>query len=155
VALAGGLVLVVYRVFYANYQASGRLPSLNFLVPFVAMYAWWMPFTRQQEFYMLLTPFFHSMQYLAVVYKLEDSRLKGSSRYEIRATLLMLGIVAAGWLSFELLPHIADTALQTFNAWHMFFFFTAAMLFINIHHYFIDNVVWRFKDPVIRKHLLA
>jgi hypothetical protein len=67
----------------------------------------------------------------------------------------MMGIVAAGWLSFELLPHAADTALQTFNTWRMFFFFTASMLFINIHHYFIDNVVWRFKDPVIRKHLLA
>jgi hypothetical protein len=37
----------------------------------------------------------------------------------------------------------------------MFFFFTAAMLFINIHHYFIDNVIWRFKDPEVRNYLLA
>jgi len=29
------------------------------------------------------------------------------------------------------------------------------MLFINIHHYFIDNVLWRFKDPEIQKYLLA
>jgi len=28
------------------------------------------------------------------------------------------------------------------------------MLFINIHHYFIDNVVWRFKDPQVRAYLL-
>ena len=32
---------------------------------------------------------------------------------------------------------------------------TAAMLFINVHHYFIDNVLWRFKDPEIRAHLLS
>lgn len=153
--LAAGGALVLYQVFYQNHKMNGQRPGLNFLVPFVAMYVWWMPFTRQQEFYMLLTPFFHSLQYLAVVYKLEDSRLRTSSHYELRATLLMMGIVAAGWLSFELLPHAADTALQTFNTWRMFFFFTASMLFINIHHYFIDNVVWRFKDPVIRKHLLA
>jgi hypothetical protein len=29
------------------------------------------------------------------------------------------------------------------------------MLFINIHHYFIDNVIWRFRDPVVRQHLLT
>jgi len=31
----------------------------------------------------------------------------------------------------------------------------AAMLFINTHHYFIDNVVWRFKDPQVRAYLLG
>jgi hypothetical protein len=149
------LALVVYRVFYANYRAGGRLPSLNLLAPFLAIYVWWLPFTRQQEFYMLLTPLFHSLQYLAVVYKLEDSRLRSAPRYELRATALTLLVIAAGWLSFEYLPNTTDNWLGTFGAWHMFFFFTAAMLFINIHHYFIDNVVWRFKDPVVRKHLLA
>ncbi len=152
---AVGLALVLYRVFYVNYRATGRLPGVNLLVPFVAIYVWWMPFTRQHEFYMLLTPLFHSLQYLAVVYKLEDSRLRESPRYELRATALVLGVIAAGWLSFELLPNTADNRLGTFGAWHIFFFFTAAMLFINIHHYFIDNVVWRFKDPVVRKYLLA
>jgi hypothetical protein len=29
------------------------------------------------------------------------------------------------------------------------------MLFINIHHYFIDNVIWRFRDPVVRQRLLG
>jgi hypothetical protein len=29
------------------------------------------------------------------------------------------------------------------------------MLFINIHHYFIDNVLWRFRDPEVREYLLA
>jgi hypothetical protein len=103
---------------------------------------------------MLLTPLFHSLQYLAVVYKMENSRLHGVSRYEVKATALMLGIVTAGWLAFEFLPNTADNLLGTFQAWHVFFFFTAATLFINIHHYFIDNVLWRFKDPIVRKYLL-
>jgi hypothetical protein len=29
------------------------------------------------------------------------------------------------------------------------------MLFINMHHYFIDNVLRRFKDPEIRAYLLS
>jgi hypothetical protein len=154
-ALGVGLVLVLHRVFWANYRATGRLPSLNLLAPFVAIYVWWLPLTRQAEFYVLLTPLFHSLQYLAVVGKVEYSKLRESGHSEWRGTGLALGLVVAGWLAFELLPSMADIRLGTFAAWQMFFFFTAATLFLNIHHYFIDNVVWRFKDPVVRRHLLA
>lgn len=153
--VAIGAALVVYAVFWKNYRESGRLPGVNMVVPFVALYVWWLPITRQYEFYFLLTPFFHSLQYLAFVYKMEDTRLRGVKHPEIRGTMLTVGIVLAGWLAFELLPNETDTALGTFNAWQMFFFFTAAMLFINIHHYFIDNVLWRFRDPEVRKYLLA
>jgi hypothetical protein len=150
-----GMALVLIRVFYANYAATGRWPSANVLVPFVAMYVWWMPLTRQQEFYLLLTPLFHSLQYLAFVYKMEDTRLRGLNHPEVRGSVLAFAIVVAGWVAFEFLPNEVDTALGTFNSWHMFFFFTAAMLFINIHHYFIDNVLWRFRDPEVQKYLLA
>jgi hypothetical protein len=153
--VVGGLALVVYRVFYTNYRDHGAVPSLNMLVPFAALYIWWMPQTRQFEFYFLLTPMFHSLQYLAFVYKMEDTRLRGERHRELKATALVSGIVLAGWLAFELVPNSLDNTLGTFNAWHMFFFFTAAMLFINIHHYFIDNVLWRFKDPEIRAYLLS
>ncbi len=153
--VGAGLVLVVYKVFYANYRSTGRLPSLNLLAPFVALYIWWLPQTRQFEFYFLLTPLFHSLQYLAFVYKMEDTRLQAQRHREVRATALVVGIVLAGWLAFEFVPNTIDNQLGTFNAWNMFFFFTAAMLFINIHHYFIDNVLWRFKDPEVRAYLLA
>ena len=151
----GGFLLVLYTVFYANYQATGQRPSLNLLAPFLALYVWWLPVTRQNEFYFLLTPLFHSLQYLAFVYKMEDARLHTMPHRELRATALVVGIVLAGWLAFEFVPNSLDNQLGTFNSWKMFFFFTAAMLFINIHHYFIDNVLWRFRDPHVRAYLLA
>ena len=151
----GGLVLVIWKVFYANYRDHGAVPSVNMLVPFIALYVWWMPETRQFEFYFLLTPMFHSLQYLAFVYKMEHTRLRAEPRRELKATVLVTGLVMAGWLAFEMVPNTLDTALGTFGAWHMFFFFTAAMLFINVHHYFIDNVLWRFKDPEVRAYLLS
>jgi hypothetical protein len=151
----GGLLLVVYKVFYANYRDRGAVPSLNMLVPFIALYVWWMPQTRQYEFYFLLTPMFHSLQYLAFVYKLEGTRLESGPNREVRATALVMGLVLAGWMAFEFVPNSLDNALGTFTAWKMFFFFTAAMLFINIHHYFIDNVLWRFRDPEVRTYLLS
>jgi len=153
--VAAGVLLVAYDVFWKNYKERGELPSVNMVVPFLALYVWWLPITRQYEFYFLLTPFFHSLQYLAFVYKMEDTRLRGLKNPEVRGTILAFGIVLAGWLAFEFVPNEIDTALGTFNAWQMFFFFTAAMLFINIHHYFIDNVLWRFKDPEIQKYLLG
>ncbi len=154
-AVAAGFLLVVYKVFYVNYRDSRQVPSLNLLAPFVALYIWWLPQTRQYEFYFLLTPLFHSLQYLAFVYKMEDTRLKKVHNREVQATAVIVGAVLAGWLFFEFLPNTVDNVLGTYNSWQMFFFFTAAMLFINIHHYFIDNVLWRFRDPEVREYLLA
>ena len=150
-----GFALVVYEVFWKNYKERGQLPAVNMVVPFVALYVWWLPMTRQYEFYFLLTPFFHSLQYLAFVYKMEDTRIRGLRHPEVRGTIVAFGLVVAGWLAFEFIPNEVDTALGTFKSWQMFFFFTAAMLFINIHHYFIDNVLWRFRDPEVQKYLLA
>ena len=150
-----GVALIGHQVFWRNYKEHGRPPGVNMVVPLVALYVWWLPITRQFEFYFLLTPLFHSLQYLAFVYKMEDTRLRGLAHPEVRGTAIVVGTVVAGWLAFEFLPNEIDAGLRTFAAWKMFFFFTAAMLFINIHHYFIDNVLWRFKDPEVRKYLLA
>jgi hypothetical protein len=150
-----GVVLVVWTVFCRKYAEDGQLPTIIMLVPFIAMYVWWMPFTRQHEFYFLLIPLFHSLQYLAVAAKLEHARLQRSVRYEIKATAIVAAVILAGWLSFDLIPSTLDAWLGTFDAWHIFFFFTAAMLFINIHHYFIDNALWRFRDPMVKQYLLS
>jgi hypothetical protein len=153
--VALGFVAVIYEVFWKNYKEHGQRPGVNMVVPFLALYVWWLPITRQYEFYFLLTPFFHSLQYLAFVYKMEDTRLRGLRHPEVRGTLIAVATVVAGWLAFEFVPNEVDTALGTFSSWQMFFFFTAAMLFINIHHYFIDNVLWKFRDPEVQKYLLA
>jgi hypothetical protein len=39
--------------------------------------------------------------------------------------------------------------------WQNGFFFTGTILFINIHHYFIDNVIWKSRDPVTKQYLLT
>jgi hypothetical protein len=114
-----------------------------------------LPQTRQSDFYFLMVPLFHSLQYLPFVYRMEDARLRDLPHRQLRATVIIAGVVLAGWFAFEFGPNAIDTRLGTFEAWGMFFFFTAAMLFINIHHYFIDSVLWRFKDPQVRNYLLG
>ena len=153
--VAAGVALFAYHVGWRNYRERGQIPSLNMLVPFVALYAWWLPVTRQYEFYFLMTPLFHALQYLVFVYKIEHERVRTLDHPEVRGTAIVVLSVVAGWMAFELVPNQLDTALGTFAAWQMFFFFTAATLFINIHHYFIDNALWRFRDPDVRRYLLT
>jgi hypothetical protein len=154
-AVGIGLALVVYRVFYANYRATGRLPGANMLVPLASIYVWWLPQTRQNEFYFLLVPLFHSLQYLAFAYKMEATRLSVVRWRAARSTALVIGIIAAGWLAFEFVPGALDSALGTASALNVSFFVIAAMLFINIHHYFIDSVNWRMNDSTVREYLLG
>jgi hypothetical protein len=154
VVVAGGLAAAGWRVFYANYAAGGRLPSANFLVPMAALYVWWLPLTRQAEFYFFMAPLFHAVQYLPFVYRIEDSRRRATGSGHAALVAMVAGVLLAGWLAFETVPGAADAALDTLQRLGISFFVIAAMLFINIHHYFIDNVIWRFGDPEIRAHLL-
>jgi hypothetical protein len=153
--VATGLGLAAYRVVYANYKASGRLPSVNFLVPMAALYVWWLPLTRQEEFYFFMAPLFHSVQYLPFVYRVEDSRRRTARASQAALVGVVAAVVVAGWLAFELVPATVDRFLDTSAALGISFFVIAAMLFINIHHYFIDNTIWRFSDPAVKEHLLG
>jgi hypothetical protein len=155
IVVAGAVWLVCRRILYANYRATGQLPSVNMVVPAIALCVWWLPLTRQEEFFYLLAPLFHSLQYLAFVYKMEDARLRERRHRAIGAAVLVGGVVTAGWLAFDAVPAAADARLGTLAAWQTPFFLAAAYLFINIHHYFIDNVIWRFKDPKVRAYLLG
>jgi hypothetical protein len=153
--VASGLGLAAYRVVYANYKATGKLPTANFLVPMAALYIWWLPITRQDEFYFFMAPLFHSVQYLPFVYRVEDSRRRAAAASQAALVVATAAVLVVGWLSFELVPGAFDSFLDTSAALGISFFVIAATLFINIHHYFIDNVIWRFKDPAVREHLLG
>jgi hypothetical protein len=158
VAALGGAALLAVQVFVANYRAGGHLPSPTMVVPLVALYVWWLPMTRQDEFYFVMAPLFHSVQYLAFVWKVEAAKLRraarGAATAVAGAATVGLGLVGIGWMSFEGVPHAIDSWAGTSERLGLPFFFVAATLFLNIHHYFIDNVIWRFADPEVRANLL-
>jgi hypothetical protein len=148
---------VLYLVFAKNHEETKRWPSMNMIVPYLAMYIWWVPLFVQDEFYMYVVPFFHSLQYLPFVYKIERGRDRELSpaHPERRGTITMVALVVAGFACFELLPNTADAVFETQERMNLWFFFIAAQVFINVHHYFIDNVLWRFKNPEVKNYLLA
>ena len=158
VSLVGFAVAVVG----AKYRENGQRPTVMFILPIVSLVAWWLPSVLQQDFYGYLVPFFHSLQYLCFVKKSEEvawteqgvfaaSTAKKSSHY----IAFFLGLVLTGWLSFECLPAMFDSPSAPMSVPGLGFFFIAAGLFINIHHYFIDNVLWRFQTSSVAKRLVA
>lgn len=153
IALFGAAYAVIIR----TRLHQGQWPSLNMLIAPVAFFAWYFPGIYHAEFATMIVPFFHSLQYLAFIQKVERGRLldKHPRSIQLRGTLLALGLAVTGFLAFEWIPNSVDVkanSIQTMNGW---FFFVCTWLFINIHHYFIDNVIWRFKNPHIRRYLLS
>lgn len=151
-------VAAAYSICYKNYKDKRIFPSLNFLIPWIVFITWFVPFFGSISYFWLAIPFFHSLQYLPFAYRLETSRNTATSLSNERGRFSMgflkgAGICAVGFLLFEGLPEIVDGALNTQTHFHILFFFAAANIFLNIHHYFIDAVVWKFKDPIIRESL--
>ena len=148
------LAWVAYRVFYRNWRAGHR-PSPTFLIPYIAMMLWFAPCLRQPEFFFYVVPFFHSLQYLTFVYRVERSRpsIRESAG---RATALVFGLALTGWMAFEVVPGNLDMSMQATTTFGFSFCLIAANLFLNIHHYFIDNVLWRVReDPMVREALFS
>lgn len=55
-----------------------------------------------------------------------------------------------GFIAFDYTPNSFDDMQDAFNTPHASFFMIAILIFINVHHYFIDNVLWRFKNKEVR-----
>lgn len=148
-------LLVLYFVFYKNYQKTKKLPPLNVLVGYVAFHIWWFPPVRQSEFYFLTIPFFHSLQYLPFAYRLEVTREEKSNKENFLISFKMIMLIAAGILAFETIPHFLDVKVDSLGHFNTWFFMISFAVFINIHHFFIDSVIWKFNHKDIRDKILS
>lgn len=137
-------------------KASGKIPSLNLMVGPLAFLAWWLPPLRQHDYYIYAVPFFHSLQYLIFVYKVEtvnnlsrvpspESRI--GTEFTRQALFTSACLIVAGYLAFEGVPEACDRWTASQAALGVPFFVLSFNLFINIHHYFLDNLIWRRGSP--------
>lgn len=119
---------------------------------FVAIYAWYIPAMYHPIFWYMI-PFFHSFQYLLFVAALKKGQAADQPRgrqLEILGGFTAVCIITA-LLSFKIFPEWFDG-----HIWYDHFrlgpslFVAIFSVFINIHHYFIDNVIWRRDNPDMR-----
>lgn len=151
------------------HKHGGALPYNGVVAYVVTLYAWIL-LVRLNPLWLLVVPALHSLQYLAVVWRyqtnverdradaVEDSGFKRPSilgpLYRLRVLIFIIAGTILGALGFWLIP-MALTALVPYDKQvlgsSLFLFIT--WIFINVHHYFLDNVMWRRGNPEVSKYL--
>lgn len=152
--LMATLSIATVLMMFWHYKKTKQRPSVVFLIPWIAFYTWWVPIAELPEFYLLMVPFFHSLQYLPSAIRVQNHKLTESRWYNAQVSLRTIVLVLIGFAAFELIPSILDKELSTDVSPAAWFFAAAFPIFINIHHFFIDSVVWKFHDADVQKGLL-
>lgn len=151
-----------------RWLVENRGISFNAVLGYVsAIYMWVMvPFVNM-SFYVFI-PMFHSLQYLPFVYKYKKSKLvrdlerplgnykKSLQRFALHVLLFTAAGVALGTVFFETIPNnLDDTYGMTMEnaALDPYFFLIAFIVFINVHHFFIDSAFWRRDNKDVQQNL--
>jgi len=141
-------------------RRDGRVPILTPLVALLCSIWSWSIYSSVDPLVRYVTPALHSLQYLYFVWLLkgnEGKEQEGPPRFELSATvrlgILAISAVALGAFLFHILPsgldaawaHPRDATLLGATP-----YFAALYAFVNIHHYFMDHVLWRRDNPETR-----
>lgn len=146
----------------------GAIPINGMAAYIAALYPWLFMF--REPVLGVLIPAMHSLQYLLIVWRfqlnVEHAKPDGAEAIQAPAfaptkasarfgLFLLLGI-ALGVLGFWLLPDLLDAFVPyDHKQYGGSLFFFVLIVFINIHHYFIDNAMWRKENPHTLRHLFA
>ncbi len=154
--------LILTCLMLAHKWLRGQKPPLAALLGYFSMYILLL-FGLSNPLWAAAAPFFHSAQYLLFIYSvkrgenLENLNIHG---HGLAPHLRQLGLLYAsalaflGLLFFDFIPNkiafydINIAPLDWKTPWPLMF-----ILFINIHHYFIDNVIWKRGNHEIWHHL--
>ena len=132
-----------------------RLPTLRMLLPWVAIHLWYVLLYREPAS-LFWVQNAHALQYLVFPLRVEMNQTLGEERRarRLRAHLLVyyLVTVGLGLLVMQLIPEGAEIALGLRGVVPLQF---AVVSFVNVHHYYIDNVIWKIRNPVVRQELFG
>jgi hypothetical protein len=158
-ALALGAVLLL------KWHRERRLPPLAPLTGLLVSIWAWSVYSSADPLLVYTIPALHSLQYLYFVWLLkrnqardEASALEFGPPALARLWWLAAGAVALGWLLFHAAPELFDAIrISDHRRSHERLgdlgptpWFAGIFAFVNIHHYFMDNVLWRRENPDTR-----
>ena len=164
--------IVVLRDLFGKWRAERTLPVNGLVAYGVSIYVW-LYLVRVDPILILLVPFFHSLQYLCVVWRYQvnletetlrarplPDRLRNAPAWA-RTTLarfvrfVLIGAIVGG-VGFWIAPLFLDSVVGYDRAvFGTTLFLFVGWTFINIHHYFIDSVIWRRENAATRHYLMA
>ena len=145
-ALALALMTTVATgvVFFKYWMPRQMLAWNGVFAYFAALYLWVLCIGNNPLIFALV-PTFHSLQYEAVTWRYELS-----ARGWRLAGFVAMGLLF-GYLGFMGLPQLLDRIIDyDHNLFGSGMFVFLFAIFINVHHYFLDNVIWRRDNPEMR-----
>lgn len=165
-------VMMLYMFLKIRVSQKNSLPFNGVVAYFATLYGWVL-IGFLHPLLLLMVPAFHALQYLAVVWRYqlnldrarpdaaEKPNLKLLARFvPSKALARFSGFAAAGfvlgYIGFHGAPMLLTSVIsydpEIFGSMMIFFIFWT---FFNVHHYFLDNVIWRRGNPDVQKHLFT
>ena len=164
--MTGITFVAAVAVLVKKYIKTGIKPAAASLVAFASIYCWFVPAINHPSFAYLI-PFFHSMQYMLFVTTLKKNSAlskanKASDEVNKRASFVtsfwgfFAVAIVLGVLSFKYVPEFLDQKVpfESLIFGPTMWIFSIG-IFINLHHYFIDNVIWRGDNEALKTHLVG
>jgi hypothetical protein len=154
--------LAVLGVLVAQHRRTRRWPPLGALAGLFCSVWLWTVYTRLDPLFAFWIPALHSVQYLYFVALLRrNAALEAagppSFKGNVGRQLGVLGLSALvlGWLFLRGLPGWFDAALVPAQGAKLLAigptpYLAAFTAVVNIHHYFMDSVIWRREHPETR-----
>jgi hypothetical protein len=135
-------------------RREGRLPIVAPLTALLCSIWVWSVYSSIDPLVVYAIPALHSVQYLYFVWLLKGNEARereGPPWFEraarVRIGLLAVSAIALGWVLFHGAPAALDDFLvprrSRFTALGSTPYFAALFAIVNIHHYFMDYVIWR------------
>jgi len=157
-ALFAAITLLRVVALMFRRQQSGKLLAWNGLVAYlVSLYAWLL---IRDPIVILWVPLFHSLQYLAVVWRFKWNQIEADRRASVKSSyrfgLFCVCGLALGYFMFWAVPTwLTESINYRRDLFGPFVFSYVTWIFINIHHYFLDTVMWRKGNPDVAANLFG
>ena len=149
---AAGILLMRRRI--------GRFPPARALVAWLAIFVWYAAMARDPRalFWVQIA---HALQYLAFPIRVEMNRTAKAPNTSPRRVAVHMAVYCAVLLAVsiavaQLVPLSAMGVLgNVFGEEPGRAAPILLLMFINIHHYFTDGVIWKISNPEVRRDLFA
>jgi len=151
-ACSAPLGLSGYVLFW---RRTGKLPTIRMMVPWISLhmgYAW---LYMDPAAFFWVQNFMHALQYMIFPMRVEINRTKEDSKRSQHMTrhllLYYVGAVAVGLIALEFIPELAAALIGSIGEPVKL----SLVACVNLHHYFIDNAIWKMKHNYVRVQLFA
>jgi hypothetical protein len=149
-----------------KWRRDRRFPLVTPLVALLASVWAWSIYSGIDPLLRYMIPALHSVQYLYFVGLLKGNEARDRETRErlskpfsdmsakVRLGLLVAASLCLGWVLFHGVPDFLDGALVARKDRETSLgptpYLAAVNAFVNIHHYFMDYVIWRRENPLTR-----